>query len=62
MLILDGYMNGLLYLLAEQDMREALPLYYIFGAKDQPKTVEEFSMLRKRAFDYHKTATGTLCV
>jgi hypothetical protein len=53
---IDGYMNGMLYLLFEQDTREALPLYYIFGAKDQPITPNEFAELRMRAFEYHKSA------
>jgi len=53
---IDGYMNGLLYLVVEHDSREALPLYYIFGAKDQPRMADDFAEMRKRAFDYHKSA------
>lgn len=53
---IDGYMNGLVYLLADQDTREALPLYYIYGANEQPRTHDEFAELRKRAFDFHKSA------
>lgn len=53
---IDGYMNGLLFLLTEQDDRETLPLYYVFGAKEQPRIFNKFAKLRKHAFDYHKSA------
>lgn len=53
---IDGYMNGLLYLLVDQDIKEDLPFYYLFGAKDQPRTFDEFSELRSHAFDYHKSS------
>ncbi len=53
---IDGYMNGLLYLVVEQEKREGLPLYYVFGAKEQMRTPDEFAELRKHAFHQHKSA------
>ena len=53
---IEGYTNGLLYLVFEQDTREALPLYYVYGSKEQPKTFEEFRELRRHAFEFHKSA------
>lgn len=53
---IDGYMNGMLYLGMDQDTRDALPLYYIFGILDQPSTLDEFTELKKRASECHKSA------
>ena len=54
---IDGYTNGLLYLLHNHDIREMLPLYYIFGARQQPRSFDEFSHLLERAFTLHKSAS-----
>jgi NAD-dependent SIR2 family protein deacetylase len=53
---IDGYINGLLYLVFDSETREDLPLYYIFGRKDQPVTFNEYIELRRNAFDCHKSA------
>jgi hypothetical protein len=53
---IEGYMNGHLFLVIDHEYREDLPLYYIFGAKEQPRTSDEFAELRKNSFDYHKSA------
>lgn len=53
---IDGYMNGLLFLIVDHGACESLPVYYVFGAKEQPKSLDEFSELRRQAFDLHKSA------
>jgi hypothetical protein len=53
---IDGYINGLFFLLATDETRMALPLYYVFGAKNQPVTFTEFKKLRRKAATLHKAA------
>lgn len=53
---IDGYTNGLLYLLPDHDAREALPLYYVFGAGQQPREFDEFSYLLERVSTFHRLA------
>ena len=53
---IDGYINGLLFLIADEELRENLPIYYIYGCKEEPRTLEEFSEMRKNAFNYHRSA------
>jgi len=52
----DGYMSGLLFLLGDDETRETLPLYYIFGSKDEAVSMEEFKRRRRGASKKHKAA------
>jgi hypothetical protein len=53
---IDGYTNALYFLLADDELRKALPVYYVYGAKDQPVTLREFERLRRQAKTLHKSA------
>jgi hypothetical protein len=53
---IDGYVNAMYFLLAGDKERKLLPIYYVFGAKDQPVTLAEFKKLRRRAGALHKSA------
>jgi len=55
---IDGYMNGLIYLLVDDKSRNEIPLYYIFGTAAQPRTFAEYKKLCKQAEQLHKTAYG----
>ncbi len=35
-------MNGLIYLIADDDTRTHLPRYFVYGAKSQPTTLAEY--------------------
>jgi hypothetical protein len=52
----DGYINAMYFLLANNKMRSLVPAYYVYGAKDQPVTLSEFEKLRKKARTLHKSA------
>ncbi len=53
---IDGYINGLFFLLAADETRKILPLYYVFGAKNQPVTLTKFNKVRRNAATLHKAA------
>jgi hypothetical protein len=52
---IDGFRNGLLFILGERDQDE-IPLYYVFGARQQPMCFDEYRRLRRTADNLHKTA------
>lgn len=52
---IDGYVRGLDYLLATDEHRQRLPLYYLFGT-GEIETFEEYSRLAPQAQQLHKTA------
>jgi NAD-dependent SIR2 family protein deacetylase len=49
----EGYMDGLLLLLPEDDPTRGMPLYFVFGAKYQPASFVEYTRLAKRAAKLH---------
>jgi|SRR5581483_10588902 len=51
---IDGYKNGLIYLISDDDVRDALPLYFMFGAA--PSTFSQFSRAIKKSARLHKAA------
>jgi hypothetical protein len=53
---IEGYMNGHLYLLTDQETRAELPLYHVFVAKDQPMVIEDYLALQLKAASLHKSA------
>lgn len=38
----EGYMNGLLYLVADDQTRSHLPWYFVYGVSDQPTTLTKY--------------------
>jgi SIR2-like domain len=53
---IDGYINGLVYLLADDDGRKALPLYYVYGAEHLAFSQSDYVQMRKKASKIHKAA------
>lgn len=39
---IDGYVNGLLYLLADKEIRKAIPIYYAFGHKASIRSLSHY--------------------
>ena len=52
----DGYTNGMYFLMAGNEERKLLPVYYVYGASDQPVTLTEFRKLKRKASTLHKSA------
>lgn len=52
----EGYKNGLLYLLADDDARRGMPHYYLYGAKKQPGSLAALRRLLKGPL--HKAASA----
>jgi SIR2-like domain len=52
----EGYMNGLMYLLADGDARAKLPFYFIYGLEGQPVTLAEYKKALKTSAIPHKRA------
>lgn len=53
---IDGYQNGLLLLLATTSQRKHVPIYYIFGAKEQPCNLRDYKRMLSRSDVIHKSA------
>lgn len=53
---IDGYINGLYYLIANDSQRKNLPIYYLFGIKKSIKTLKEYKNLCKSASTLHKSS------
>jgi hypothetical protein len=56
---IEGYRNGLTFLIADDDARKQMPLYFVFGCEDSLRTYEEyrevaddFATLNRQAFEY----------
>jgi hypothetical protein len=52
----DGYVAGHLYLLASDEERKAVPIYYIFGYDNVLQTYDEFKKALSKAPKIHKRA------
>jgi len=52
---IDGYRNGLAYLIAPPAMRKKLPFYYVFGA-GEIRNLDEYAKVARQAKDLHKQA------
>jgi hypothetical protein len=52
---IEGYINGMLFLLLDDKERRLLPFYFIYGQSDQPRTFREYSSMLKRV-RHHKAA------
>lgn len=52
----EGYMNGLMLLIADEDLTKAIPIYYVFGARDEPVTFTAYCRLAARAAKLHRAS------
>jgi hypothetical protein len=53
---IDGYVNGLIALLAPKTARKFAPILYVFGAKDHPSSIAALKRTLVRAPNIHKRA------
>ena len=53
---IDGYMNGLTYLLVPDSARKFIPRYFVFGSEDQPRTLSAYKRLSRHASKLHPAA------
>lgn len=54
---IEGYMNGLLYLLVGDAERAQLPFYFLYGVAQQPYTLKQYEQLLKKG-PKHKAAAA----
>jgi len=52
----DGYLNGLFFLVADRTTRRELPVFYVFGADEHPVTKDEYRKALKKAESIHRSA------
>ena len=55
---IDGYMNGLVYLLAGNEARDHLPFYFVYGLADQPVNMTQYKKALRTAANRHKGAAA----
>lgn len=53
---IDGYMNGLIYLLLNDRERRSIPFFYVYGLRDQPTTFPQFKRALRKNSSLHKGA------
>jgi hypothetical protein len=53
---IEGYMNGLVYLLADDEGRAHLPFYFVYGLADQPVTLPQYKRALRNSANRHKRA------
>ncbi len=53
---IDGYVNGLTLVVAPDEMRMAVPLYYVFGCRKDLRSATAYRREARRAETLHKTA------
>lgn len=51
---IDGYVNGLYFIMMDDKARKALPHFFILGMDGYPSSFSEFKKLRKRAKEFHQ--------
>jgi len=54
----EGYMNGLCFLLADDRERKQLPFYFIYGLSDHPRSLAQYRSALSRQKVQHKAALG----
>jgi NAD-dependent SIR2 family protein deacetylase len=56
---IEGYQNGLMcFILTRRQVRRSLPIFYVFGLKDHPRTVKEYKRCLRHGATIHKAAYG----
>jgi hypothetical protein len=53
---IEGYMNGLVFLLADDEGRAHLPFYFVFGLNGQPRTLTDYRRVLRASVNLHKGA------
>jgi len=53
---IEGYMNGLIYLLADDEGRKHLPFYFVYGLDRQPVTMAEYRRAIRASASLNKQA------
>lgn len=53
---IDGYMNGLLFLVADNSVRKRMPRYYVYGYDGDIRSLRHFTKVSKNASVLHKAA------
>ncbi len=53
---IDGYINGLIYLLVNDLARKGIPFYYVFGSKRDILNIKDFIKISKQSRKIHKSA------
>jgi len=55
---IEGYMNGLFYLVAGDEERAHLPFYFVYGIPDQLVTIAQYKNALRTSGNSHKGATA----
>jgi hypothetical protein len=55
---IDGYTNGLTYLVADDEGRSYLPFYFVYGLTKQPATLSQYQKALRTNANRHKRATA----
>lgn len=58
---LEGYLNGLRLLLVDEEDRELVPLYFVFGFEGEITSLKEFLEVLPHAEELHKTSYRKAC-
>jgi hypothetical protein len=58
---INGYTNALAWLIADEDQRSGLPLYFVFGAPEDLFTFEQYESAASKAERLHGPAYGVAC-
>jgi hypothetical protein len=53
---IEGYMNGLQYLISDDKQRKCLPMYYLFGHNGDLTTISQYKRSCKKAKELHAAA------
>ena len=55
---IEGYINGLVYLLVDDEVRAHLPFYFVYGQHRQPVTFAQYKKSRTALTGQHKRSTA----
>jgi NAD-dependent SIR2 family protein deacetylase len=53
---IEGYRNGLLYFVFDDNQRSNLPMYYLFGCKEKPRDFKQYTKLARNAHKLDESA------
>jgi NAD-dependent SIR2 family protein deacetylase len=57
----EGYINGLVFILADDKERKAIPWYFVFGFEGGLRSLAQYRRVCKRAKSLHSTAYAKAC-